>query len=200
MDTNKIPSTTLTINYCDYSDYLDSPREWECNLGTYIRVNNNYISPDTNKDFEKAIKETADQANNVEHHMKLIKKHIEDYTYEKVSFIIPISVYIHGGQSFSVGSRNGWDTSNDGFYIVTHNDLKRLGLSKWMQKDKMVETIKQELYFYEKWANGEVYSFILEDENENIIEVCSGFYDIDEIKEYLPEEYQNKDLYQYLTY
>lgn len=197
MGTNKIPTTTLTINYCDY---LDSPRTWCDNLGTYIRVNNNYISPDTNKDFEKAIKETADQANNVEHHMKLIKKHIEDYTYEKVSFIIPISVYIHGGVSFSVGSRNGWDTSNDGFYIVTHNDLKRLGLSKWTRKDKMIRLIQYELDLYEKWGNGEVYGFLLEDEDKNIIDSCSGFYDINEIKEYLPEEYQDKNLHEYLTY
>ena len=65
-------------------------------------------------------------------------------------------------------------------------------------KDKLAEiNIESELKAYNKWANGELYEFLLYDDNGEIENNLCGFYEIEEIREHLPGEFKNLDLSQF---
>jgi len=169
-----------------------SPRE-DTNLGYFITVDSNYHSPDKHEDLERIVKETGDIATSLEDHIKLMKSDIKVQTEEEVIAIYPITKYEHGGVAYSLGEKHGFDNSNNGFYIITKNSQKETGV----EEKNFEEAIEQELGAYNKYANGEVYGFILYKEDGEIEDSCWGFYDINDIKECLPEEFKGEDLEEY---
>ena len=185
-----IEKPILTISY---DIYPSSPREWS-NLGYFIVISKRYNSPDENDFLFNIIKNTGDIADNQKHHIELIKEEIESNINEKVLAIYPISTYEHSGINYSLGNRHGFDYSNNGFYIVTDKTNAELGV----EEEDFEAVIKAELDCYNQYCNGEVYEFVLYDEEGNIKDSCGGFYSIDEIKDHLPEEFQDEDLEEYL--
>lgn len=186
--TKEIPQ--LEISHCDYTD---SPREWS-NLGYFITCDRNYNSPDKNERLESIVKMYGEQAESCEEHMDLIKKDINAYGEEKVLAIYPINKYEHSGVSYSLGRASGFDYSNNGFYIITDKSQKETGTPK----DKFEAVIKDELNTYNKYANGEVLQFCLYDDKGEVADSCGGFYDIEDIREYLPKEWSKEDLSEYI--
>jgi len=177
-----------------YDSDPESPRN-DTNLVYIITWGSRYSSPDKNETMEYIVKKTGDYANSQEDHIKRIKEEIESQTDEKVLAIYPICKYEHGGISYSLGSNFGFDYSNNGFYIVTDKTNEEIGATE----DRFEDIIKGEIETYNKYANGEVYGFKLYDEDGNEIDSCWGFYDIEHIKEHLPEEWENEDLKEYLV-
>lgn len=172
---------------------IDSPRTWS-NLGYFITIDRDYNSPDDHGDFMEIIKETADEASDCDDHMKRIKKEIEYRLGDKVLAIYPMVKYEHSGVVYSRGEKHGWDYSNNGFYIITEASQKEIGTPK-----KLFEkVIDQEIDMYNKWCNSEVYSYTLYNEAGEIEDTCCGFYDIEEIRDSLPEEWKDEDLDDYL--
>lgn len=172
----------------------DSPRKWS-NLGYFITVDRDYNSPDNHPDFMGVIKEMAEYASNTGEHIKLIKKEIESrFNNEKVIAIYPITKYDHSGVFYKFGNISGFDYSCNGFYIITKKSQKELGTAK---KD-FIKVINQELEYYNQFINGEIYKFILYDENGNIKDSCAGFYSLDDIKDSLPKEWQAENMKDYL--
>lgn len=57
----------------------------------------------------------------------------------------------------------------------------------------------QEIEIYNKWCNGEIYRYELYDKNGEQIDSCGGFYDINDIKEYLPKEWKKENLTDYIV-
>lgn len=172
----------------------ESPREWS-NLGYFITRERNYNSPDTVTYIMDIIEDTAEEATDIDNHMDLITKRIdEESDGEKVLAIYPINRYEHGEVVYSLGVKHGWDYSNCGFYIVTDKTTKELEA----KAEDFEKIIKQELDVYNKYANGEVYGYILYGEDGDIDDSCWGFYDIKDIKDHLPAEFDNEDLSEYL--
>jgi hypothetical protein len=187
-----IESPKLVIEHDESST---SPREWS-NLGYFITVDRDYRSPDLNSKFESIVKETGETATSQAEHVNEIGRRINEETTEKVLAIYPIVKYEHSGVYYSLGTKHGFDYSNNGFYIITEKTQKELGTEK---KD-FVKVIESELEVYNKWCNGECYQFCLYNEQGDIEDSCGGFYDIEEIREYLPEEWKNEDLRDYIKY
>lgn len=181
-----------------YDSDTESPRAWS-NLGKFIVISNRYSSPDNDKTFISIVKETSQYATSQENHIDLIKKEIEDLG-DKVLYIVPICKYEHSGISYSIGTKHGFDYSNNGFYIVTENTLKQEGFEPLSSNEEFEKRISSEIETYNQWANGEVYSFILYDENGEVVDSCCGFYSIEDIRVELPEEFKDEDLKDYLTY
>lgn len=186
--TKEIPKLEIS-----YDNDTESPRSWS-NLGWFITVDRNYHSPDKNEMIENVVKRTGEEATSQAEHMKLIKEELESESNIKVLAIYPIVKYEHSGVSYSLGTVHNFDYSNNGFYIITDKTAKELGTDK---KD-FEKVIKQELEVFNKWINGEVYSFCLYDDNGEVADSCGGFYDIEDIREYLPEEWSKEDLSEYI--
>ena len=187
---------TIEINklVIEYDEYSDSPREWD-NLGYFITVDKSHYSPDDNTNLINIVKETGDIATSQEEHIKLITKAINE-TDEKVLAIYPIVKYQHGNVLYKLGTEHGFDCSNNGFYIVTDKTQKNIGTSP----EDFEKAINNELETYNKWINGEVYCFTLYDENGDVEDSCGGFYSLEDIKDYLSDEWKNEDLSEYIKY
>lgn len=178
----------------EYDEMPTSPREND-NLGYFITCERRYNSPDGDRfDWVQSIVEsTADDATSTEHHAKLIAKELQAND-AKPLLIVPVYRYEHGSVVYRRGTSNGWDVSNCGFYIVTQTTADVLGTPP----ELFTKLIDGELADYTKYANGEMYCYTLYNEHGEHEDSCCGFYDIDDIKEMLPEEYQDEDLNQYL--
>lgn len=170
-----------------------SPRE-DSNIGYFIIQSNKYNSPDTHNELQQVIRDTAQYATSSEDHMKRI---VEDFS-EKILFIDAVAIYEHSGLSYSLGYKSGWDWSNNGFYIVTEKSIQEIGIE--YDVDKVKQIIEGELETYTKYANGEIYGYTLYDEDGEEIDSCWGFYDVEHIREYLPAEFEDEDLDEYIKY
>ena len=177
-----------------YDTFAESPRESNSNLGYFITIDSNNHSPDDREDFKTIIEDTGEIATSQEDHIKAIKKEIEDQVQEKVLAIYPIVKYEHSGVVYRRGEKHGFDYSNNGFYIVTEESAKELGIKK---KD-FERIIDQELEEYTQYANGEVYMITVYDENGELQDTCGGFYSIEDMQGGLPEDLQNEDLTTYI--
>lgn len=177
-----------------YDHNAESPREWT-NLGYFFSKQSRYNSPDGNKHpLYNIMIETADEADNQDDHIKRIIKEAKKQGI-KVLAVYPVYCYEHSSIVYRRGTAEGWDYSNNGYYIITNETLKEHGA----KKAEWLKTIDQELETYTQWANGEVYEFTLFDKDGNLEDSCSGFYSIDDIKEHLPEEFKDEDLKDYLA-
>ena len=177
----------------EYDEYSSSPREWST-LGYFITVDRNHHSPDRDEQLESIVSRTGDRANNQKHHIELIKKEVSEETEHEPLLVVPISKYEHSGISYSVGSNFGFDHSNNGFYIVTKERADMLGVD---EKD-FLDCIKSEVETYNTWVSGEIFCFNLYNDKGVLIDSCTGFYDIQDIMEHLPEEFRSEDLKEYL--
>jgi hypothetical protein len=130
--------------------------------------------------------------------MDMIKKEINAQLGEEVIYITPICRYEHGGVSYSVGTKTVFDYSNNGFYIVTKESANEI-LGDDYNEEEIVKIIESEIETYNQWVNGEVYEYTLYDEDGNFEDSCSGFYTLDEIKERLPEDFDDEDMEDYLN-
>lgn len=188
--TAKIERPVLEIRH---DEDAESPRKWD-NLGYFITAERGYNSPDNNDTLIRIVKSTGDNAGNQAEHIAMIKKAIKDEIDEKVVAIYPVVKYEHSGVIYRLGTMHGFDYSNCGFYIVTDKTACKT------PKKSFETIIKQELETYTKWANGEVYGFVLHDADGKMNESCWGFYDLDEIKDALPDEWAKEDLSAYMTH
>lgn len=182
----------------EYDANCESPRKEDLNIGYFLTAQSRFESPDGNTHpLYNIMMETQEGAENINHHMVLIK---ERATEEGINilYIYPVHRYEHGNVIYRRGVAGGFDVSNCGFYIVTEDSLKEFdgGLS-----NTEIETvIDRELQDYTKWANGEVYRFELYNKDGELENLCGGFYDIEDIKECLGDDWKDEDMSQYLNH
>ena len=185
-----IEKNRLEISYDEFSE---NPRHWS-NLGYFITVDRNYNSPDKNEMLENIVKETGQEAESRKEHIEKIKNEVKKILYDEVVAIYPIFKYEHSGIAYKIGTAHGFDYSNNGFYIVTKKTKKEMGA---MKKD-FEKIITEEIDFYNRWLNGEVYSYVLYDENGEVEDSCGGFYEVENIRNYLPEDWKDEELEKYI--
>ena len=97
--------------------------------------------------------------------------------FEKRNLVIPVSAYEHGGITISAsGRRAGWDRFDSGqlgFVYVSHKDIiKEYGS---LDLERAEKTLRSEVETYDDYLTGNVYGYIIEDENDEHLDSCWGF-------------------------
>lgn len=151
--------------------YSDNPRNWS-NLGEFLVSNHSeYLENESGIEIES------------ESDFKAL---------EKTHIILPVSVYDHSGVSIYVGEPcDRWDSGQVGWYIVSKDKIRSEYNVKRISpklRERVIEYLTNEVETYNKWINNEVYSYTLYHNGEEE-DSCGGFYDIDDIYDYLPTEY-----------
>lgn len=104
--------------------------------------------------------------------------------------IMPVSIYDHSGVSIWLGSPTCmWDSGQVGFMYLTKKDaLRELGnCTEENWKERAMECMEAEMEVYNCYISGDVYGFVIEDEDENEIDSCWGYYGDEAVKD------QNKE-------
>lgn len=97
-------------------------------------------------------------------------------------YIFPVCIYNHDGIAVSLGVHRGWDNSN-GWAFVCVRRSKGWSWSK-SKAEKIAVGVLDEWNMY---LSGDVYGFVAEDEEGEMIESCWGFYGASGIEEAISE-------------
>ena len=138
----------------------ESPRELD-NLGTMLCNHRRY----TLGDAQGSIKDLPDDA----------------------VITLPLFLYDHSGLSISTSIspywfHASWDAGQVGVIYVTREKLlKEYGCSRITKhiKEKAAKVLEQEVRTYNQYLAGDVYGYVVEEEEGNDLESCWGFYGLD---------------------
>lgn len=180
-----------------YDDNTENPREWS-NLGLIISKQS-VITDEECKPLIQDLINIQSKVGNMKEHLQEMNKIVADYFNSEIVFSIPLLKYEHSGIKYYTGYNDSrWDCGCVGFVFVTESKLKEIGIEN--EFDKISQSIDNEMETLTQWVNSEIYRFVLFDEQGEEVERCTGFYDLEYIKEYLPKEWQKEDLEQYIQY
>ena len=158
-----------------HDEWAESPREWS-NLGRMGCHHNKYHLGDL--EWSHTIKNIVNESGSwTEVKDALIEEANEMNNPIKV--ILPLNLYDHSGISMSIGEGSGWDNGVVGFIWATQNDIL-----EWFQVDSIDDEILErthsalnaEVSDYDTYIRGEVYEYIIYDDNDEVIESCCGFF------------------------
>ena len=180
---------------CDYS-----PREWD-NLGTMVCWHSRYNLGDKQPkespiDYQVNLIYDYLSENlqyNIDYNLTWsgfmpegITKRI-DKLLDKYFIILPLFVYEHGSITMNTsGYHCPWDSGQVGFIYVSIADVKKeYGWKRLTSKRRaQIESYLQgEVTTYDHYLTGDVWGYVIEDEEENHIDSCWGFYEYDECEQ-----------------
>lgn len=193
----------------EHEEGTDNPR-FDSNIGYFFTKERNRISPDGDTHaLYQIMMETQEEANDTTHHIELMRARAHKEFKESapkggnshdeelhIIEIHPVYRYEHGNVVYKRGTAQGFDYANCGFYIVTAQSIS----GETHTAESIAKAIDAELEVYTKWCNGEVYRFTLYGENGEQEDACGGFYDIEDIRESLPEDFKDEKLEEYLAH
>lgn len=150
----------------------ENPRtEWD-NLGHMVCFHKSYTLGDKENNYS-----SSDYSSWEDMEKDIIKQ-------EKVVVILPLYLYDHSGITISTTPFScPWDSGQVGFIYVTRKDILKEFSCKKITKDlknRAVKILESEVECYDMYLRGDVYGYIIEDEQGNNIESCWGFYDTPE--------------------
>lgn len=107
---------------------------------------------------------------------------LDNKAFLKGYYIFPVSIYDHSGIALSLGTSHGWDYSNYCAFICVKREKGWSWAKRQAEKraSNLVDT-------WNEYLSGEVYGFVSEDEEGEMIDSCWGFYGEDGIKEAIAE-------------
>ena len=154
-------------------DVPDDPRTWD-NLGKMVCFHNKYKLGDQNHDYH------SEDYQGWEELREAIEKNEETF------MILPLYLYDHSGITISTkpfGSQ--WDSGQVGWIFVTKKEVeKNWPIETIVGEGQRIvrECLEAEVKLYDQYLRGDIYEFILEDSEGNMIDSCSSFFG-DDFKE-----------------
>lgn len=178
-----------------YDENPESPREWD-NFTKMICFHNRYNLGDKH-DYKSDHYDSWEELGTA-----ITNK-------EKPILIKALYLYDHSGITISTkpfGCR--WDSGQVGFIIVTPQTLDEYGFTieegeSWNKFLERIEArVEEDVRVYDSYIRGDVYSFVILDKEDEVIDSCAGFYGdyqesglIEYIKDSLSsEEFEELDL------
>lgn len=151
-------------------EYAESPREWY-NLGTMVCMHKRYRLGDEH------CYNTSDFNSWDEVEKQIIKDN-------GPCIMLPIYMYDHSNLVLSTSPFScRWDSGQVGFNFVSKVRIREeYGYKKItkQRREKIEEILNFEVKLYSKYINGEVYEFVIEDEDGEEVHRCSGYFDYDD--------------------
>ena len=177
----------------------ESPREWS-NLGTIV-----YNHPRYNLGDEKI----NDPIEWLEDMLGITNQHVYnnqrleqlETRFFKEYIALPLYLYDHGGITMKTtpfGCR--WDSGKVGYIYVSKEDVcKEYGWKNVNQKrrEQVLLYLKGEIETFDQYLRGDIYGFIIEDEDGEHIDSCWGFYG-DDFETNGMKDYVSEDLWEQL--
>lgn len=166
---------TLRVRYDEYEGQDNNPRDW-CNLGTMVCWHPDYYLGDyqvTNPEGRGAVEHSYHR--NDFPNLNVLARYLT--LAEGALLVLPLYLYDHSGISISVGRNpytmdpQGWDTTMVGFIYTTAEQVEQVGCPL----DKLTEGLVGEVETYDAYLRGEVYYYIIEDADGEMVESCGGF-------------------------
>ena len=164
-----------------YFDMLGKQVYWHrrMNLGHCYKETNKY---DVQEWLEREINDDMYEIWQEKHSKRLGYVPFLMELFEKKNLVIPVSAYEHSGITISAsGRRAGWDSFDSGqlgFVYVSHEDiLKEFNRKKITKKllEQAEKILISEVSTYDDYLTGNVYGFIIENENGENLDSCWGF-------------------------
>lgn len=164
--TVEVSGSMLTIKVVVDGD-TESPREWD-NIGRMACTHKRYDLGDKSDKLGfnmKNLVESYESWDEVEEHL------VENYD---AKVILPVFMYDHSSISLSCspfGCR--WDSGQVGFIYMTSGDVAK---HAWTEEEVRTR-LTREVNVYSSYANGEVYGYVIEDEQGGVLDSCFGFFE-----------------------
>ena len=196
----------LTVTIAYDTDTQDTPRDWD-NLGTMICWHRRYDLGDKHgyADPESFLEDLIP----AELQQRMEAKRERDYhaattegarqqaydTYrerlqaevEKRNVILPLYLYDHGGITMRCSAFScPWDSGQVGYVYVDREKVLKEYSAKALTKavrEKATACLKQEVATYDEYLTGQVYGYVVEDEEGEHVDSCWGFYGLDYCRE-----------------
>lgn len=215
---------SVEIHYDDSGHYCN-PRENECNLGLFLGLSHrNYDIGDERfdeDDYEEELEQLEaefglrqivaelgdeDDAPKPPSRLALIMEAIKRK--HGARLVLPVGMIEHSGVAYYVGSGahwcdpGGWDSGICGFILDTPKSRKECGGDDdaYYTPELIEECLRGEIEEYSKWANGEVYGYVIktipddEDDEGDEIDSCWGFIGMEWVTEAAKEAVPDKEL------
>lgn len=109
---------------------------------------------------------------------------------EDPAVIQPLFLYDHSGLAMSTGSFRGraphaeWDSGQVGFIFISKEKArKEYGKLTKKNLEDARKVLEGEVETYDQYLGGQIYGYVIEDENEEELDAVWGFYGLDYVKE-----------------
>ena len=156
----------------EQDDCPESPREWD-NLGRMVCMHRCYDLGDKHN-------YRADQFSGWDG----LRKELEQK--EGAAVILPLFLFDHSGITMSCSSLRfrmadsaGWDWGQVGFIYATKEDILKEFSKKRLSKkllEKVEEILVNEVKTYDQYLTGDVWGYIIEDDDGEHLDSCWGFF------------------------
>lgn len=151
----------LKIRIVNDIDACNPREEWD-NLGTMVCFHRRYELGDKN------------EFNSPEEFKNFLKRE------EKNIVVLPLYLYDHSGITMKTSPFScNWDSGQVGCIFVKKEKVREWYGVKTITKkvrEKVIEHLNSEVKTYDNYLTGEVYGYIIEDNNGENLYSCYGFY------------------------
>lgn len=173
---------SVWLEYIEHSS--EEIEQYECNarvaLGYGDKYDGDYWECDGPHEKNKTIDEAVDQTP-----LEYLTPDDVAELLEDELVMLPVSIYDHSGVSIWLGSPTCmWDSGQVGFMYLTKEDaLKQLrNCTEENWRERATQCMEAEMSVYDNYISGNVYGFVIEDEEGNEIDSCWGYYGDDDAK------------------
>lgn len=108
--------------------------------------------------------------------------------YAGIAIALPLYLHAHSGRKLSLEPfRDPWDSGMLGYAYISRSELERVGLQD-ATPEQLRASLETEVAIMNQWIEGEVFGYILEDDEGEHISSCWGLYGFDGIMYYLEDQ------------
>lgn len=137
----------------------ESPRDWDCNASTFVLSHGRYNLPNEASvsfgDFDSWAE---------------VAEHLRE-VYNVVG-LLQVFGYEHGALTISCASfSDSWDSGTLGLVYMTKEQQEETGIAT----ENIEEVLRQEVATYDQYLTGDVWGYVIEDEEGNTIDSCWGY-------------------------